>query len=172
MHEGFDFQTATASMTGPLGTVILLIVAGMLALGVELFIIPGFGVVGILGILALLAGIVSAWMEFGAFWGMITIVTTLTGSAAMIVFLLRSKMMRRRLILDAHLAPGGGTEAQDLSGLVGKEGTAASTLRPAGIALIENQRVDVVSEGGYIEQGTPIRVLEINGLRVIVARIK
>jgi membrane-bound serine protease (ClpP class) len=55
---------------------------------------------------------------------------------------------------------------------VGKEGTAVSTLRPAGIALINNQRVDVVSEGGYIEQGTSIRVLEINGPRVIVARIK
>lgn len=172
MYEGFDFQYATASMTGPLGTVILLIVSGMLALGVELFIIPGFGIVGILGVVALLSGIVSAWTEFGTFWGMVTIVATLVGTTVMVVFLLRSKLLRKRLVLDAHLEPGGGTEAQDLSALLGKEGTATTTLRPAGIALIEDRRVDVVSEGGYIEQGTAIRVTDINGPRVIVARLK
>ncbi len=158
-------------MTGPLGTVILLIVSGMLALDVELFVIPGFGVVGILGIAALISGMVTAWLEFGAAWGMITIVVTLAGTIIMAVLLLRSKMLKKRLVLDAHLEPGCGTQAQDLSGLLGKEGESSTTLRPAGIALIDDLRVDVVSEGGYIERGPRVKVIAIDGPRVIVARV-
>ena len=170
MHQGLDLHFCAASMTGPLGTVILLIVAGMIALGVELFIIPGFGIVGILGILSLVGGMISAWMEFGPLWGMIAIIATSVGTTMMVVVLLRSKMLKRRLVLDAHLQQGGGTEAQDLTVLKDKEGV-ATALRPAGIAVIENQRVDVVSEGGYIERGTSIRVIAIDGPRVIVARV-
>jgi membrane-bound serine protease (ClpP class) len=44
-------------------------------------------------------------------------------------------------------------------------------LRPAGIAVIEDKRVDVVSEGGYIEKGTWVKVLAIDGPRIMVARI-
>ncbi len=171
MHQGLDLHFCAASLTGPLGTVILLIVAGMIALGVELFIIPGFGIVGILGILSLVGGMISAWMEFGPLWGMISIIATSVGTTAMVVVLLRSKMVKKRLVLDAHLQQGGGTEAQDLTDLQDKEGVASTALRPAGIAVIENQRVDVVSEGGYIERGTSIRVIAIDGPRVIVARV-
>ncbi len=167
-----DLQVQAASLTGPLGTVILLIVAGMVALGVELFIIPGFGVVGILGIAALLGGVVSAWMEFGAFWGVVTILCTLFGSAMMIVGLLRTNLLKKRLVLDAHLEPGCGTESSDLTPLLGKEGQALSMLRPAGIAIVDNLRIDVVSEGGFIEKGTEIRVTMIDGPRVIVARVE
>ena len=163
-------EPLTASMTGPLGTVILLIVAGMIALGVELFIIPGFGVVGVLGIGALLAGAITAWVEFGALWGMVAFVGVFAGAALMTVAVLRSKIVRKRLILDAHLDPGCGTQARDLAPLLGKRGVAATDLRPAGIAIIEDRRVDVVSEGGYIDRGTKITVTAIDGPRVIAAR--
>ena len=163
------FEPLTASMTGPLGTVILLIIAGMLALGVELFIIPGFGLVGVLGLGALLAGAITAWVEFGALWGIIAFIGVLAGATLMAVTVLRSKLVRKRLILDTHLTPGCGTESQDLAPLLGKTGVAATDLRPAGIAIIEESRVDVVSEGGYIDRGTKITVIAIDGPRVIAA---
>lgn len=171
MGEISNFQCATASITGPLGTVMLLIAAGMVALAVEIFIIPGFGAVGLIGIGALIAGMVSAWLEFGAFWGMVTIAATLAGASAMIIFLFRTKAVKRRLILDTHLDPGGGTQSGDSTTLLEKTGIAVTSLRPAGIAIIGDIRVDVVSEGGYIEQDTEIKVVAIEGPRIIVGRM-
>jgi membrane-bound serine protease (ClpP class) len=52
--------------------------------------------------------------------------------------------------------------------LLDKTGTALTTLRPSGTALIDGRRVDVVTEGSMIERGTPIRVVAIEGLRVVV----
>jgi membrane-bound serine protease (ClpP class) len=52
--------------------------------------------------------------------------------------------------------------------LVGRTGTALTTLRPSGAALIEGQRVDVVSEGQMIQKGSQIKVIATEGLRVVV----
>ena len=52
----------------------------------------------------------------------------------------------------------------------GRTGTALSPLRPAGIADIDGARVDVVSDGGFIEAGTPIEVTRVDGNRVVVQR--
>lgn len=61
------------------------------------------------------------------------------------------------------------TDERDL-GLVGRRGTTATWLRPAGHATIDGRRVDVVSRGEALEAGTPIVVVEVNGNRVVVAR--
>jgi membrane-bound serine protease (ClpP class) len=60
--------------------------------------------------------------------------------------------------------------ADDRSSLVGKEGVAHSELRPAGFALIDNHRMDVVSEGGMIAKGQPIKVIRVEGNRVVVRK--
>jgi membrane-bound serine protease (ClpP class) len=53
---------------------------------------------------------------------------------------------------------------------IGKRGTALSPLRPAGIAELESERVDVVSQGEYIEANTPIEVVRVDGNRIVVRR--
>lgn len=58
-----------------------------------------------------------------------------------------------------------------LATLLGKEGVAVSDLRPSGVAEIEDDRIDVVTDGGYIDAGTPIKVIEIEGNRVVVDAI-
>lgn len=55
--------------------------------------------------------------------------------------------------------------------LVGMEGKALSVLRPAGIALIGDERLDVVSEGGYIEKGSSLKVIHVSGARVVVRKV-
>ena len=62
-----------------------------------------------------------------------------------------------------------GTEQPEL---LHQSGTAATQLRPSGAALINGRRVDVVSEGVLIEKGTPIRVVGVEGMRVIVRAIE
>lgn len=159
----------TASSMSPLGLTVFLLITGMIALAVEVLIIPGFGFAGILGGLTLATGIVYAWMQFGPLWGGLAILCTILGATGLVVFAFKSKTFRKRLVLETQLQQGGGTESQDLLAFKGKQGITTTNLRPAGMAEIDNQRIDVVSEGGYIERGTIIEVVEIDGPRVIVA---
>jgi membrane-bound serine protease (ClpP class) len=56
------------------------------------------------------------------------------------------------------------------AGLVGKDGVAQSELRPAGFALIDGKRIDVITEGSLVPRGTPIQVVRVEGNRVIVRK--
>lgn len=81
---------------------------------------------------------------------------------------------RRRMVLDTELPAGEGfasTPAADRAWF-GKRGLAASPLRPAGIAEIEGERVDVVSDGEFIETGEPITVVRVDGNRIVVRRLR
>jgi membrane-bound serine protease (ClpP class) len=73
----------------------------------------------------------------------------------------------RRLVLVAEQGPEYVSSA-DFSYLRGKSGTAASFLRPAGVASIEGHRVDVLTQGEFIPAGTPVRVVRVEGARVFV----
>jgi len=78
----------------------------------------------------------------------------------------------RRLILETGLAAGEGYASapeQDRSWL-GKSGTAHTPLRPAGIADFNGERVDVVSDGEFIDSGAPIAVIRVDGNRIVVRR--
>jgi membrane-bound serine protease (ClpP class) len=164
-------QTVIASFGGSsLGLVVVLVVVGLLALGVELFILPGFGVVGVLGVAALIGSVAVAWVQYGPFWGGVTVAGSTTLAIVMTTVMLKSRRVRSRFVLDAHLESGGGTQSRDLSGLVGRVGTAKSNLRPAGIAEIDGARVDVVSQGRFIEKGASVKVVEIDGPRVVVVQ--
>lgn len=76
------------------------------------------------------------------------------------------------LTLKSELSKNGGSVAQDLSldGLVGKDGVVTSILRPAGKAIIDGKRYDVVSTGDYIEKDSSVYVTEVNGNRIVVKK--
>ena len=80
----------------------------------------------------------------------------------------------RRLILDVGLSSGAGyaSAPEDDRGWLGKSGTTVTPLRPAGIADIDGQRVDVVSDGEFIDSGAPIRVTRVDGNRIVVRRLR
>ncbi|MCG8565501.1 MAG: NfeD family protein [Desulfobacterales bacterium] len=63
------------------------------------------------------------------------------------------------------------SQAPDLEKWIGKEGIAATDLRPAGMATLENHRLDVVTDGSYIEKGTPIRVTRVTGNQILVTQM-
>ena len=159
---------------------LLLVVAGLVLLAVELFVIPGFGITGILGILALLGGMSLSLVGAGATWEFImravarvvfSLLAALIGSLVMLRFLPRLPF-GRRLIHDTGLAADQGWASAPESDKrwQGKKGRAVSTLRTAGIAEIDGERVDVVSEGEFIESGAPIVVTRIDGNRIVVRR--
>jgi membrane-bound serine protease (ClpP class) len=61
-----------------------------------------------------------------------------------------------------------GTERPEL---LDQTGTALTNLRPSGMAIIDGKRVDVVTEGALIERGTPVRVVAVEGMRVVVRAV-
>ncbi|MBI1737188.1 MAG: nodulation protein NfeD [Candidatus Rokubacteria bacterium] len=157
---------------------ILLVALGIALLAIEIFVTPGFGLMGVAGILALLAGLTLSLFGAGATVQLIVyaagrvvlaLLVAVAGSLVMLRFLPHLPYARK-LVLDTALgAPGGWASAPE-SDLrwVGKRGSATSPLRPAGIGDFEGERVDVVSDGQFIEAGAAIEVVRVEGNRIVV----
>ena len=160
---------------------LLLALGGVILLVLEVFVIPGFGIAGVLGIVALLAGLVLSLVGAGDTSEVIlnaagrvvfSLLIALVASLVMLRFLPRLPF-GRRLILATGLGAGhayGSAPDSDLRWL-GKQGRASSALRPAGIAEIEGERVDVVSDGDLIDAGQLVEVTRVDGNRIVVRRI-
>ena len=100
-----------------------------------------------------------------------SLLLALVASLALLRFLPRLPF-GRRLILETGLpaSEGYASAPESDSNWLGKSGIALSALRPAGIAEIENQRVDVVSDGEFIDSEAPIVVTRVDGNRIVVRR--
>ena len=152
------------------GFVILLAILGMLGILYELHIVPGHGAPGILGGIMLLAAVLLA---FGIPFFIIAMQTVATAIVlTVIVFWMVSKQLPEnawmaRLTFAAAQGADYVTSA-DHSNLRGQSGFAASYLRPAGVALIDGRRIDVLTQGEFIQEGTPIRVTRVEGARIFV----
>jgi membrane-bound serine protease (ClpP class) len=159
---------------------ILLVLSGVVLLVAEILIIPGFGVAGVLGIAALLSGLSLSLIGGGATWDFIlkavgrvifSLLLAVLGSLVLLRFLPRLPF-GRRLILETGLSAGEGYASPPEADKqwLGKNGTAISPLRPSGIADVGGERVDVVSDGEFIESGAPVAVTRVDGNRIVVRR--
>ena len=152
---------------------VLLFLVGLVLLVVE-FIVPGFGVFGIVGIACVLF---SLFMTLGGGIGALNIMAggTIAATIAFLIllrYLPSSKLWNRLVLKDALKTDIGYTSSDDQSQLVGREGVVLTLLRPAGTVEIAGQVYDVVSEGRFIEPETTIRVLHVNGNRIVVRAIE
>ncbi|MDB4976589.1 MAG: hypothetical protein JWN48_4930 [Myxococcaceae bacterium] len=165
---------------------LILLGVGVALLGLEVFVIPGFGVTGILGILLILASLVlttiglplNVLLQTGAWVEPLTRVAiamsfTLVGLIVAFTYLPRTRAMSG-LVLSSSLASNtqavgpDSFVASDETRFEGQLGVAESDLRPVGVARFGDRRVDVVSEGDYVAAGSRVRVLEVAGSRIVV----
>ncbi|MBO1263463.1 ATP-dependent Clp protease proteolytic subunit [Proteiniclasticum sp. SCR006] len=153
----------------------LLFIIGLALLLVEVFIIPGFGIAGVLGLAALFGSIFLSTPDPST--AVQSLVIAIIGAAVLIFIVFRftpGRKVFKRLVLDMEETPEKGYVAakQGLASLIGKQGIAKTTLRPSGTAEFDDAFVDVVTSGEYIEEGTPIIVTNVEGMRVIVKQTK
>ena len=145
--------------------VITLIIVGAILLLLET-VLPGM-IAGIVGGCCLLAGIILGYEEFGAqtgTWILFGVTGGLIGGFCVWARVFPESRLGR--IFISHRVVGDiRAEKPDL---LHQTGTAFTQLRPSGTALINGQRVDVVTEGALVEKGTPIKVVAIEGMRVVV----
>ena len=161
---------------------VLIVGAGLVLLGIEAFVVPGFGIFGVAGIVAILTGLYMSLLgniptmpDFTrAGWVLISSMLLLIGSAWALIRTLpsSSRLTESGIFLLAKTASAIGYESAEVrSDLVGKHGTAITDLRPAGTAIIGDERIDVVSESEWISAGTPVKVLSAEGYRHIVRSV-
>jgi membrane-bound ClpP family serine protease len=147
------------------GIIISLIVLGVFFLALEVFVIPGFGVSGILGIAALTTGIfLEGVLYTGGVLILLGIITYLSFRSA------RTRRLWQKFSLTTRQTSKGGYVAPKVQNetYLGRVGISLTLLRPAGTADFDGQHLDVVTEGGFIGPGTGIRVIAVEGTRIIV----
>ncbi len=165
------------------------IVLGIALLAVELFIMPGLGVFGVLGLLSLFAGLVGTFMIGGSlfpdtpesgdlYYAMATVLLSCATAGGIVYanirYLGRLPILGQLVLqspssdeagagLLAALGPAAGAPVD-----VGAEGVSLTPLRPSGRAQFGDEIVDVVTDSGYVEVGQRVRVIESSGYRVVV----
>lgn len=161
-----------AGVTGWLAVFIFLL--GLLAIFLEIFVIPGFGMAGIIGMGMVIWGVFLS--STSPVQAVISLSVAALGSVVLLyvmVKVLGRRGMWNRVILGTRLDSQTGYSApkKGLDKYQDAEGFAVTPLRPAGAAEIMGDRVDVVTEGGFVPAGSPVRVVLIEGGRIVVRPI-
>ncbi len=149
-----------------------LIVIGFILILIEIFLVPGLNIFGIFGVLMVVLGIVFAYTKLSLATANFIMVIALIIALILVRFVVKSKTWRRIVLNDKQeKLHGFHASSEDLAKLIGKRGNAYTPLRPAGIALIEDQKIDVMTEGDFIEKDHYIEVILVEGNRVVVREI-
>ena len=145
--------------------VIILLVAGALLLLAE-SVLPGM-IAGLAGACCLAAAVIEGYVQFGTKTGNLILLGVLAGLVVGFWLWLKYFPDSRvaKVFISRKVVGEIGTEKPEL---LDQTGTALSALRPAGTAVINGKRVDVVTEGQMIDPGTPVRVVAVEGMRVVV----
>lgn len=155
---------------------IALFVLGTVLIAIEV-VVPGFGIAGVLGIIALIFGVRIAVdvVSTTVLVAMITIILIII--AALVIWFYRSLTkggrLSRALVLKSKAKDDKGyVAAKDYSMLLDKRGKALTMLRPTGTAEFDGEKVDVVTEGEFIQVGSHIEVIRVEGFRIIVREVE
>ena len=167
---------------------LLLFLLGLALIGIEIFVLPGFGACGICGILCMLAGLglvtldkvpsdTGEWVRFGV--RISTYLFAMMGALVLAFviakFLPQVPYANRMMLAPPTDTPSAGET--DLPGasaaleLLGAIGTTTTALRPAGVVRFGDKFVDVVSDGGFIPSGTRVQVITVEGTRIVVKEV-
>jgi membrane-bound ClpP family serine protease len=169
---------------------LLLFLLGLVLIGVEIFVLPGFGFVGVSGILLMVIGLglatvermpqnSSDWLSLGASLSQfgLGMVVALIGAILLARYLPHIPVANRLMLAppgeridasdEASVLPG----VEQAAALLGAIGASVTDLRPAGMARFEEQFVDVVTDGSFIPAGARVQVIEVEGNRIVVKEV-
>ena len=150
--------------------VVALIVIGLILLVLEILVIPGTGIVGVLGLGSLAFAVYSTYTHFGNIAGHITVGSILVVSSISIYYSIRSKTWKK-LSLKSEIKSKVNVIDNELIG-VGDIGITISRLVPAGKARINDELFEVHTMGFFVDENTKIKVLKIEGNKVLVKPVE
>ena len=152
--------------------IIICFLIGIGLLILEAF-MPGFGAPGITGIVLEIVTLVLTWFEHGPIATLAMLLIVLLVLAIAISTGLRSittgRLSKSSLVhQETESNEDGYRSTQDLDVFMDKEGVASSVLRPTGIADFDGVRLNVSSEGDFIPAGTRVRIIKVEGAKILV----
>ena len=149
--------------------VIILLLAGVLFLLLELFIIPGISLAGIAGAASMIIAVYLAYSKIGDVAGHLSLMGSVVLTGIAIWLFIKSKALEKMALkaeIDGKNDPLKGTDLQ-----IGDEGKTISRLAPMGKIKINGHIVEAKSPEGFIDEGTAVRVIEILHTNVVVEKI-
>ena len=151
-----------------MATITALLFVGALLIVLE-SVLPGL-IAGIIGVCCIGAAVAIAYIRYDFQTGNTVLAVVIVGM--IIGTIIYAKYFPESRVAQLFISKGtvGNLDNEQLS-LLHQSGETITALRPSGMATINGQRVDVVSEGSFIEAGRPIRVVAIEGLRVVVRAV-
>jgi membrane-bound serine protease (ClpP class) len=190
----FALVFGSGALLGRVGSAeMILVLLGVACLAVEIFILPGFGFVGIAGILLIGVSLLLSMQDFTLprstwEWDILgrnaivvaaALVSSIAGIALIALLGPRIRLFDRFTLrtsiggtaTDSGQAADGNAGGEEGRSLVGKTGAAATTLRPSGRAEIDGELYDAETDGIFVQQGEAVRVTRMQGNTVIVKKI-
>lgn len=149
--------------------IIALIACGLLLFIVEVVFIPGTTIVGIFGLLMMVVGVVFSFSRFGTETGVWVLTGTAVVTGLSLYLSFRSGAWKRFSLKGAITSKVNEGQLAELA--EGEEGIAISTLRPSGKAEFRNKVFEVNTFGDYINPGTRIKIIKLQGNQIIVEPI-
>jgi membrane-bound ClpP family serine protease len=150
-------------------TVISLLVFGLLLVVAEVIFVPGTTVVGLIGFCFLVVGVGLSFKYFGSEVGWVMLASASVASGGLLYFSFTTNMWSRFSLKSAIKSKVNEGELDQLQ--VGMEGIALSALRPMGNAELNNQIVEVRTNGDYLDSGSRIRIVKIVSNQIIIEPI-
>ena len=173
---GASYLAHLASMTD-----FLFIIVGVVLLMLEILVIPGFGLAGVLGIVFIFGGMFALMIPdvpvghevySMALTGIsIGIVGGIIGLFLMFRILIKTEFWKKITAPGTQRHEDGYDTSIGLESYVDKLGQAVTDLRPSGWITVDEQRMFVVTEGDFVQKGDPVKVLTVEGNRVVVRKI-
>jgi membrane-bound serine protease (ClpP class) len=160
---------------------VILLGVGLVALGIEVFVVPGFGIAGIIALLCIGSSIFLALIGNLPTWSDVLRASGVLFAAAMIVvaavYVLVRQLPARRgsrgiFLRAATLKTEGYIAGASRDDLIGMEGIALTDLRPSGTAKFGDERVDVVSDIGFVAKGAHVRIIRSESYRHVVEPVE
>lgn len=145
---------------------LILVLTGLFLLFLEVAVIPGFGLVGLAGIISYGAGIALVWSHYGTLWGLLSIMVSVPVFVLAFWLFMKTELSQR--LIQKEEIKGDSSSVPQMTHLLGTRGTAVTPLRPAGIALIEGKRYDVVTDGDFVEKGAWVTVSRLTTNSIVV----
>jgi membrane-bound ClpP family serine protease len=153
-------------------TIVALIMGGFLFLFLEIAVIPGFGLAGIIGLLMLITGLVFAFLKLSLAMAGLATFGAGVGLIALLIWFFcyfpNTRMGQAFVLSEESSVEDGCIAIQDLKQYVGKEGITQTMLRPSGIALVDGEKLDVISDCEFIEKGVAIKITKLKNGRLLV----
>ncbi|MBI1830340.1 MAG: hypothetical protein HYR84_02680 [Planctomycetes bacterium] len=167
---------------------IMLFLLGLVFLAIEVFVVPGLGFSGVAGVILMFVGLLMVtlehwptdqqeWTKLGSTFGTLAIgialaivgAVTLTWSLPTIPFL--NTMVLKPPTEAAEEGDQAALAKSGIVDLLGAIGVAVTPLKPSGKAQFGAQFLDVIAEGSYVNPGTHVQVIEIDGIRIVVKEV-